>query len=158
MPNRPLRVAALTVAALSLGLSFAHLAEAPPRLWAWSPDLWRQATVFGGQYALFAPLGALLDSVSVLLAGILAWMAQGQRPFRPALAACLLYAVALGTWFAWVAPANAALAAWLPGPLPDDFFDVRDRWESGHAAIALIKLAGFVALAVAATGRAEAPG
>ena len=161
MPSRTLGVAALTVAALSLGLSFAHLAEAPPRLFAWTPELWRDATVFGGQYTVFAPLGAVLDSSAVLLAGILAWLAQGDRVrFRPALAGCLFYAAALATWFVWVAPANADLAAWVPGALPDDFFDTRDRWESGHAAIACIKLAGFVALAwgVAATGRPDASG
>lgn len=160
MPSRTLDVAVLTVAALSLGLSFAHLAEAPPRVFAWAPELWREATVFGGQYAVFAPLGAVLDSGAVLLAGVLAWLVQSDRQaFRPALAACLLYALALATWFAWVAPANADLAGWVPGPLPDDFYEVRDRWESGHAAIAVVKLMGFVALAWAvATGRAEAPG
>ena len=160
MPSRTLAVAALTVGALSLGLSFAHLAEALPRVFAWPPELWREATVFGGQYAVFAPLGAALDAGAVLLAGTLALRAQGQGPrFRPALAACLLYALGLAVWFAWVAPANAALAAWVPGPLPDDFFVVRDRWETGHAAIAMLKLAGFVALAWAAvSGRGEAPG
>ena len=160
MRSRTLAVAALTVAALSLGLSFAHLGEALPRVFAWPPELWREATVFGGQFAVFAPLGAVLDAGTVLLAGMLAWRTQGEwRRFRPALAACLLYALGLAVWFAWVAPANAALATWVPGPLPDDFFVVRDRWESGHAAIAMIKLTGFVALAWAiAAGRGKAPG
>jgi hypothetical protein len=41
---------------------------------------------------------------------------------------------------------NAVMAGWTPGPPPDDFVAVRDQWEYGHAAIALIKLAGLSAL------------
>jgi hypothetical protein len=40
----------LTLAALSLGLSFAHVMEMPPRL-SWAPRLWLDATTFGGLYA-----------------------------------------------------------------------------------------------------------
>ena len=35
---------AILVMALSLGPSFAHLLEAPPRLTAWPPELWREAS------------------------------------------------------------------------------------------------------------------
>jgi hypothetical protein len=52
-------------------------------------------------------------------------------------------------WFAWVAPANAVLATWSPGPIPEDFQAVRNRWETGHMAVAGLKLAGFVATALA---------
>ena len=50
----------LTLAALSLGPSFAHVLEAPPRLTIWSPELWREATVFNGQFQLFATIGGPL--------------------------------------------------------------------------------------------------
>lgn len=57
----------VTVAGLSLGLSFAHVLEAPPRLTVWSAELWRETTVFNGQFRLFAPAGAVLDVGSKLM-------------------------------------------------------------------------------------------
>jgi hypothetical protein len=59
---------AILVMALSLGPSFAHLLEAPPRLTAWPPELWREATVFHGQFAYFAIVGAPLDVGAIALA------------------------------------------------------------------------------------------
>ena len=45
-------VLAAAVAALSLGPSFAHMLESGPRLYVWSPELWREATVFNQQFML----------------------------------------------------------------------------------------------------------
>jgi hypothetical protein len=44
-----LAVLAVTIAALSLGPSFAHVLESIPRLKQWSPELWRETTVFNAQ-------------------------------------------------------------------------------------------------------------
>jgi hypothetical protein len=144
------RFAALLLAALSLGPSFAHALEAPPRLLEWSPQLWREATVFGGQYVLFGLVGGPLDVLSILVLAVLAFLLRGDRDARvPAVAAMLLYAAALGAWALVVAPANTVLAGWTPGPLPADFAAVRDRWETGHLVVAALKLAGFSALATA---------
>jgi hypothetical protein len=140
---------AITVAALSLGPSFAHVLEAEPRLRTWSAELWREATVFNAQFWLFAPVGALLDMAAILCPAALARMLRGDRPaVWWALAAAVFYAAALLAWFALVRPANEILATWTPGPLPADFAQVRLRWETGHMAVAAIKLCGFVALAV----------
>lgn len=137
----------LVVAALSLGPSFAHVLEAFPRLTVWPPELWRQTTVFNRQFEFFAIIGAPLDVGVIIIVAILAWFLRRQRrSFRYALAATVLYAAALATWFAWVAPANAVLATWAQGPVPTDFAAVRDRWETGHMAVAAWKFAGLVAL------------
>ena len=94
-------------------------------------------------WALLAALVA-----AVLCPGVLAWLLYGDRPASMlALAATVLFALALATWFAWVNPANAVLATWQPGPVPADFDAVRLRWETGHMAVAAIKLVGFVCLA-----------
>jgi len=61
--------------------------------------------------------------------------------------------LALGVWLAVVNPANGVMATWRPGPLPANFTQVRERWEGGHAAMASLKLVGFIALA-AWVGRA----
>lgn len=157
--QRGLHLVTLVVAALSLGPSFAHVLEAPPRLTTWSPELWREAMVFNGQFALFATIGAPLDIGVIILTGFSAWLAGGARPrFRFALAAALLFAAALAAWLSIVAPANAVLATWRPGPIPSDFAAIRGRWETGHMIVAALKLAGFAALglSILASDRAAA--
>jgi hypothetical protein len=143
-------VATLVVAALSLGLSFAHLLEAGPRLTVWPPELWREATVFHGQYDLFGSIGGALDVGVIPLTALAAYLIRRERPgvWLASLAA-LLFSVSLAVWFARVAPVNAVLATWTPGPIPADFTALRDRWETGHMIMAGIKLAGFTALAAA---------
>jgi hypothetical protein len=137
------------VAALSLGPSFAHVLEAPPRL-SWAPDLWRETTVFNAQFWLFAVVGAQLDIAAVLCPGVLSFLLRHEQPsFRFALAATVLYALALAAWFLLVNPANAVLATWAPGPIPADFEAVRLRWETGHMVVAAFKLAGFLSLVFA---------
>jgi hypothetical protein len=134
------------VAALSLGPSFAHVLEAGPRLTVWTPELWREATVFNAQFEWFAIIGAPLDSGVIVVLAILAFLLRRDKAAgRLAAAATLLYGAALATWFLWVAPANAVLATWRPGPIPADFAAVRLRWETGHMAVAALKFIGFLA-------------
>ena len=135
---------AVLVMALSLGPSFAHLLEAPPRLTAWPPELWRETTVFHGQFAYFAIVGAPLDVGAIVLGAIMTVVVRGRRPaFRLALAGTILFAVSLAIWISVVAPANAILAQWVPGPIPDDFAAVRYRWEAGHITMSAVKTAGL---------------
>ena len=155
-------VVAVVIAALSLGLSFAHVLEAPPRLNIWPPELWRETTVFNGQFKFFAVLGGPLDVAAVLAPAALAFASRGTRQTSLLFAAAaLFYAVALALWFGLVAPANAIMATWTPGPVPADFHAVQLRWETGHMAMAAAKLIGFVfaALALVAVGaRSARPG
>jgi hypothetical protein len=53
-----------------------------------------------------------------------------------------------------VAPANAILATWQPGPLPADFYAIRNRWEGGHMVVAALKMCGFIAVALSALAQA----
>jgi hypothetical protein len=135
---------ALLVMALSLGPSFAHLLEAPPRLTAWSPQLWREATVLNGQFLYFAIVGAPLDIGAILLGAVVTFVIRHKRPaVWLAMAATVLFATSLATWFAVVAPMNAILAQWGPGPIPDNFEAVRNQWETGHIVISAIKAVGL---------------
>jgi hypothetical protein len=144
------RFAALVMTALSLGPSFSHLLEAPPRLKVWSPELWREATVVGGQFKLFGMLGGPLDGGAVLATALLAFLSRGDKPaFGWALAGAVLFAVALAVWLSVVAPANSVMANWRPGPVPPEFLTTRNRWETGHIVIACLKLAGFAAVVLA---------
>jgi hypothetical protein len=149
---------ALTVAALSLGPSFAHVLEAPPRLTVWAPALWREATVFNGQFRLFAAVGAPLDIGAILVTALLAYRLRDEAGrFRFALAGAVLFGLGLAAWFARVAPANAVLATWQPGPIPADFAAIRNRWETGHMAVAALKLLGFMATALAVVASGPPP-
>jgi hypothetical protein len=140
----------LLAAALSLGPSFAHVLESYPRLTIWPPELWRETTVFSGQFMLFAVVGAPLDLGSILAAFILAFLLRKERPaFRFALAGAVLYAASLATWFTLVAPVNAVLATWTPGPIPEDFEQIRNRWEFGHMTVTAVKFLGLASLVIA---------
>jgi hypothetical protein len=162
-PALAVRASILLLAALSLALSFAHVMEMAPRL-RWEPGLWMAVTNFGGLYYLFGRVGAGIDLGATASVATLAFRLRGRPGSRlVALAAGLLVA-GLGTWFTAVEPANAIMAGWTPGTVPADFAAVRDRWEYGHAAVALIKSLGFVALALgllteagASAARAGAP-
>ncbi|GLS36029.1 hypothetical protein GCM10010869_16180 [Mesorhizobium tianshanense] len=138
-----------TVAALSLGPSFAHVLESLPRLTKWSPSLWRETTVFNGQFLLFLVIGAPLDLAAIGCPGLLAWMLRDDRPaFWFVSAAAALFAASLAAWSVLVKPANDILATWVPGPIPENFEAIRLRWETGHMVVAGIKTAGFISLIV----------
>lgn len=142
------RFIALLLVASSMGLSFCHLMEMPPRL-RWEAGLWMAATNFGGLYHLFGRIGAVIDVGAVVTAAALAFLVRTRRPaFHFALAAAGLMALSLAVWFAFVAPMNRIMAAWTPGVVPPDFASVRDQWEYSHAVIAGIKMAGFASLAL----------
>jgi hypothetical protein len=144
------RILSPVLAAMSFGPSFAHVLEALPRLSVWTPELWREATVFNGEFILFLWVGAPIDVAAILAAALLAFILRGERPgFRPAALGAALLAAALAAWFALVAPANAILATWTPGPIPADFDAVRLRWETGHMVVAALKLAGLISICAA---------
>lgn len=156
MPAPVLGAFSLILAALSLGLSFAHALEAPPRLRVWPPAFWREATVFKGQYRWFGAVGGPVEAAAVALVGAVAAVDWPAGPWRISLAAALLFLVALGIWLTVVRPANAVMAGWTPGAALADVEPVRRRWESGHIIMAALKLVGFACLAVRASGAAPA--
>ena len=149
---RPWMVLTLALAALSLGPSFAHVLEAPPRLHDWPAQLWIDATVRHGQFVLFRDIGAPLDIGAILAATVLVLLLRNKSGFGWTLAGTVLLILALAAWSMIVSPANDVLAGWRPGPVPADFTTIRDRWETGHMIVASLKVLGFVALAAGVTG------
>lgn len=143
-------VICLVLSALSLGPSYAHVLEAPPRLTVWPPELWRDATVLHRQFEWYAWIGAPIDVAAIIAAFTLAFLVRELRPtFWLVIAGAACLAVGLAAWFAIVAPANAVLATWKPGPIPADFDAIRTRWETGHMIVAALKLCGLVLLCMA---------
>lgn len=153
---RWLAVLALVLGAIDLAPSLAHALEAPPRLWVWTLDLWREATVFNGQFALFGWIGAPLELATILVVAACAFLSR-RSPGGTLLAwSAFAFVAALAAWIGLVAPANAVLATWTPGPLPGDAAGVRLHWELGHLACAALKLTAFVLLTMALAGRPPA--
>lgn len=144
---RTIRFIAIMLAALTLGLGFCHLMQLPARM-AWDQYLWVGSTVQGGLYAMLGSVGAIIFIGAVIALGLHAYFVhEHRRPgFQLALTAALLFALAMLLWWGLVYPANVQLASWVDGEVPPDWTDWRDRWEWGHAVIALVELAGFAAL------------
>jgi hypothetical protein len=144
------RFVAVFLAALTLGFGVCHLMQIPSRL-GWDQYLWVGSTVQGGLYAAFGSVGAVIFVATVIALALLAYFTREHlRPgFKLALAAALLFALALVLWWVLVYPVNVELAKWVTGPVPDDWTAYRDRWEWGHAVIAITELAGFAALLAA---------
>ena len=146
-------VVSIVLAALSLGPSYAHVLEAPPRLAVWPAELWRDAMVFHRQFEWFALIGAPVDVAAIIAAVALAFVVRDRKPtFRLVISAAAFLAAALAAWFGLVAPANAVLATWKPGPIPSDFDAIRLRWETGHMVVAALKFCGLVLLCMAIAG------
>jgi hypothetical protein len=141
------RFVAVMLAALTLGMGFCHLMQLPARM-GWDQYLWVGSTVQGGLYNTFGSVGALIDVAAAIALALLAYFVRehGRPGFRLALAAALLFALALVLWWVLVYPVNVELAKWVNGPVPADWTEYRSRWEWGHAIISLLELAGFAAL------------
>ncbi|HET7447530.1 MAG TPA: DUF1772 domain-containing protein [Methyloceanibacter sp.] len=153
---KAVRFVAILLAALTLGMGFCHLLQFPSRM-GWDQYLWVGSTVQGGLYSLFGSIGAVIVATVIALALLAYFVREHARPgFRLALAAAILFALALILWWVLVYPVNVELAKWVNGPVPSDWTAYRARWECGHAIISLLELAGFAALiasVLADTGR-----
>lgn len=146
VPSRPLAVAALLVAALSLGASWSHILQIRGKL-GWDAGLWR--TVMESLYRDYATLGAITEIGAIVLAWALVLACRRMPGARLwAIAGAVLFSLAFfGLWLGLIAPINKVFAGWSPDAMPPDWRDYRDQWELWHAVIAAVKALGFGALA-----------
>jgi signal transduction histidine kinase len=162
--------AALLLAALTLGMAFAHVLEWPEKM-AYGPGLW--TTVNQSLYGYFAAAGGPVELANLGLLGILVigWRVHDGHWRKDLVVAAGCFAVALVVWLAVVNPVNAEVSRWAPGSVPPGWGTWRERWEFGHAGRFVLMLAGYVLLAGAsfvrprrpaalttAVGQEEAPG
>ncbi len=103
--------AALVLAALTLGMAFAHTLELPQKM-GYGPSLW--ATLNQTLYQYFAVVGG---PVEVLNVGVLVGLAVTERRPRPRswglLVAACCFGAALVVWFAVVQPGPAlCVSSW----------------------------------------------
>lgn len=145
---RPLRFAAIMLAAFSLCLSMTHLLELPQRM-EFDQELWVRVTVVENVYALFGSVGAVFELGAILTAFILMFLVRGRgQTFYWTLGSAVILLVAFVSWIIFVADANTELAKWLTNPVPPDWTRTRDQWEYAHAVNAFIKIAGLSLLVI----------
>ncbi|HYD65183.1 hypothetical protein [Azospirillum sp.] len=143
-----LRLLALALTALILVPSGAHLFELPAKT-----GLDRDAYfIVQGIYAGWALFGIPI-AAAALANGALALAERRRDPHaaRWAGASALLVLASLMVFFLWVFPANQETANWTRQP--EGWEVLRQRWEWGHAANALIVFAAFLATAAAVIRR-----
>ena len=141
MVSRSWYLLAITLVALSVGASYAHVLELPAKLSLGAADYLTVQQI----YRWFGPVGSVLEPASIAVTIGLLIAARGRPSFRYNGAATALLVVALATWFVVVSPMNAEFSRWVGG-VPASWTSVRARWEWGHVAVFALKLVGLVVL------------
>jgi hypothetical protein len=138
---KALQFVALMLTAFALMPAGAHLFALPNKIHLDAGGYFIVQSIYRG-WALFGI--ALLGNVSALAA--LAFLQRGQMtPFVLVLSSLACQLAALLIFFVFVFPGNQATNNWTE--IPANWESLRRNWEYGHAASALITLAGFCALA-----------
>jgi hypothetical protein len=154
-------VVALTLVALALGTSFAHVLEWPAKLQFDGPFYVQLQTSL---YERWGPpsLTGFIEPAAIVAVFVLAWgVRRHSALLRPVLLAALLLLLAFpGVYFWWVEPANAVFRGADPSNLPADWVIWRTRWEMGHAIRFALHLCAFMLLAgaIARSPRRVMPG
>jgi membrane protease YdiL (CAAX protease family) len=149
---RLIQFLAIMLTALALVPSGAHLAALPNKM------AMGQAAYFIAQqaYAGWALFGIVLfGALAANLAHAIALRKLG-RSFGYALASFFLIAASLVIFFVWTLPTNQATSNWTFAP--KNWNELRIQWEYSHAANAVVTLAAFVCVVIAALrqpGRAK---
>ena len=137
--------AVLTLAALLMGTTFAHVLEMPAKFKA---DSQHWVSYQNTLYRAFASVGGVLEIAAILGAAGLAWMLRGSGlAFLLAFFAALMLAIAFfGVWIFVTNPVNRRVAAWSEADAPQDWQHWRTQWEFSHAARFAMHLLAFVAM------------
>jgi hypothetical protein len=97
---------AVVLAALTMGLAFAHTLELPQKL-GYDAATWTQ--VQHSLYRYFAVIGGPLEVATIIAAVVFAVWARRLRGGRLATVGAACFVLALGWWFAVVNTANAEI-------------------------------------------------
>ena len=134
------------LAALGLGLGWAHLLEMPAKM---QYDAATYTAVNRSMYRLFGLVGGPVQVLALVAAVGLAILTRRRRSFRFVAAGAIGLAMSLALWAALVQPVNAAWAEALTGNLASAeamYLRLRPRWEYGHTAAFAAWLMGFAAI------------
>ena len=145
----------VTLVALTMGTSFAHVLEWPAKLDYTGEFYLRLQTSL---YAYWGPprITGFVEPAAVLSVFFLAVLCRAHPvTLRLTVGAAICLLLAFPVVFFWrVAPANATFFhAARAGMLPPDWNSWRMRWETGHAIRFLLHLIAFVLISLSLTRR-----
>lgn len=141
---RVLRFVATLCAALVMGLTLSHVLQAPGSL---SLDGAKWLAVQHSFYGGFAVIGGAAEIIGLASATAVAIMVRHDRSGRrAAVVAAACFAGTLAAFALGNAPVNAQVATWTAATLPPQWTAARVRWETAHAASAVLSLAATVLL------------
>jgi hypothetical protein len=141
------RFISLIFVALTLGLTFAHVLEVVGKLRLGARD-W--LTVQQNLYVAFGPIGGTCEVLAIAFTWFTVFTRpRGSREARCSWIAAIAASVGLAVWAIVVAPMNSVLSAWTAETMRADWTLVRNRWELGHAAQAVLYGIALVSLMLA---------
>ena len=131
--------------ALSLGAAIGHLLELPAKISFEGPVWLRlQQTLYGPGFGTF---GAVFEVGAVVTTVVLAFLLRHHSPtFGWVLLAALCMVATHASFWIWLAPANATIAALTPETPPANWMALRTLWEYTHAARAILQAIALGAL------------
>ncbi|PJZ76452.1 hypothetical protein [Leptospira neocaledonica] len=140
-----IRFFALILAALTLGMRFAHVMEAAPKL-HWEADLYFQVQT--SLYKYFAIIGPIVQIGSILLIFTIAYFSKGTRSFRYTVLSGASFIFSLGVWFLFVAPATSQIKEWtITHTIPEHWNNIRSAWQFGQVGAFSFDFLAFCLLA-----------
>jgi hypothetical protein len=145
MADRLLLVFALIITAVALAPSGAHLFSLAAKIDMPQERYFTVQEIYQG----WSWFGIVLFLAIFANAGVAVLVRNEAIAFWLAVASVALILLSLVVFFIWVYPGNAATQNWTVAP--ENWRDLRTRWEYGHAVNALIMLAAFAAIAGAVT-------
>ena len=140
MGLRSVQFLAVILTALALVPAGAHLFELPNKIGLEQESYFIVQNIYRG-WALFGIVlfGALAANLALAVAVL-----RQPAPFWLALAAFVLIAATLAIFFTWTYPANQATSNWTV--VPDDWRELRTRWEYAHAVNAVLTFLALCAV------------
>jgi hypothetical protein len=134
---KTLHFLAIVVTALALVPGGAHLLELANKMQLERDPYFVVQAIYNGWWMVgFVLLAAIALN---LIVALVRW--RNPQAFRLSLAAFLFLAATLGVFFGITEPANQATQYWTA--IPEDWQELRARWEYSHAVNALLTLIAF---------------
>jgi hypothetical protein len=123
-----LRVASVMLTAIAMAGAFAHLLELPNKIGLPREDYLRVQQIYRG----WALLGIAVTGALVSTAALAIQIRHTSAEFYLTVAAALCIALSLIVFLVFTFPANRQTANWTV--LPENWQELRRRWEYSHAA------------------------
>jgi hypothetical protein len=144
---KTIRFVSLLCVALVLGLTVTHDLEIPgKRMLSGADWLSVQQTFYGG----FAIIGGIAEVLGLISTGVLLYLLRKRRiAFALTLVATISFVGVLALFAFGNNTLNQQIATWSPATLPVNWHEVRDAWDTFHAASSALAALALLSLIVA---------